>query len=900
MQTARPWVIVVDEKSLGFIISGFFMSISFSCSGCGTRYSVKDDFAGKKTRCKKCSSTISIPESDGLADLAALDAPSIAPPPVPSQSVYKAPVTTYQPNVYQPSQPAAAKSGGGGLGTLSIPDGLNTKVALLLLLALAAATIYVYYSLGSFLNRVMVPEPLHGRVWFFIILVTLLSLGQHLLLIGMSAWLCVKAAASFAKSSTAEPSYVLATGAVACPAIAVTFAVGGLIGSAASGSRSGAMDSVVLLVIGTLVGLVLAAVLIQALLQLDWKTTLIAWAILIFAMPVTLFLVGRYVTPHAVMLAQSMAGFDRASVEQWVRDNPEELRSWRAEKEAEARAKQQEAQAAAEATRKQQQQAEEAERQADPLYGKTVQIDADLKRLSAGMHNAFREEVEPVATKLLAEVAAMKPLQPSKLWDALDAEAKKLAAEAASKPKRELPQWIFAEPDVPQTKVVPFADSELSASYNAFGWSVRVPKAFKIDLDGFDKRDAELRFKNKPDRGDAIVISRIRNVNPEQKQVYFYTESRFRALAEQQSILAFNKPQPRPTALRLGDLVFFEVPVKVNNGWTETNAYYIRDAKGWLRIVLEPDTFTRDASTLPAVVNLLPSMSQAGGDAIDPYAPEEIAQRVEEDARRSIAILKQQGEATLPVLRQIYATSTGGGKTFARDAIREITGEDPSGPTEGGQPPATPGLPAKPVSITDALAKVDAAAHVFAKRDAIRGLASATFDESMRDKVAQRLEQMMLAEDGYQYGEELAAAMQVWNRPQTATVLMPLITNERVHVWLRKPVIKAMAATKEKKAVLPVLRWIIKEPETVVVAAIGMGEAVEDETIKLLSERDANVRKNAARILMQVGTRKSMGPLLRAAKDARDPSAAALAQSAYDQVKDRVAATTTATTKPAN
>jgi len=34
------------------------MAITFACSACGAKYSVKDEFAGKKTRCKKCNARV--------------------------------------------------------------------------------------------------------------------------------------------------------------------------------------------------------------------------------------------------------------------------------------------------------------------------------------------------------------------------------------------------------------------------------------------------------------------------------------------------------------------------------------------------------------------------------------------------------------------------------------------------------------------------------------------------------------------------------------------------------------------------------------------------------------------------------------------------------------------------
>src|SRR5204863_7496498 len=110
-----------------------------------------------------------------------------------------------------------------------------------------------------------------------------------------------------------------------------------------------------------------------------------------------------------------------------------------------------------------------------------------------------------------------------------------------------------------------------------------------------------------------------------------------------------------------------------------------------------------------------------------------------------------------------------------------------------------------------------------------------------------------------------------------------------------------LPATKDKRAIFPIVRWIIKEPEAVVKALITIGPVAEEEVNKLLKERDANVRKNAARILEEIGGQKSLLNLQRASTDPRDVAAAEAAKRALDAVRERLksqpkppAATTTA------
>src|SRR6516162_2581322 len=51
------------------------MPIAFQCK-CGTSYSLPDQFAGKKTKCRKCGADLAIPLAPASDDLSALTAPA--------------------------------------------------------------------------------------------------------------------------------------------------------------------------------------------------------------------------------------------------------------------------------------------------------------------------------------------------------------------------------------------------------------------------------------------------------------------------------------------------------------------------------------------------------------------------------------------------------------------------------------------------------------------------------------------------------------------------------------------------------------------------------------------------------------------------------------------------------
>jgi hypothetical protein len=68
---------------------GIEMSIEFSCSACGQQYRVKDEFAGKSTKCVKCKSPVRVPDlrpaalkvsGSSTSGTSAAAPPAIAPP----------------------------------------------------------------------------------------------------------------------------------------------------------------------------------------------------------------------------------------------------------------------------------------------------------------------------------------------------------------------------------------------------------------------------------------------------------------------------------------------------------------------------------------------------------------------------------------------------------------------------------------------------------------------------------------------------------------------------------------------------------------------------------------------------------------------------------------------------
>ena len=205
--------------------------------------------------------------------------------------------------------------------------------------------------------------------------------------------------------------------------------------------------------------------------------------------------------------------------------------------------------------------------------------------------------------------------------------------------------------------------------------------------------------------------------------------------------------------------------------------------------------------------------------------------------------------------------------------------------------------PDKPIDVEAAIKTVTGGGGHFEVRAALESLAKVEPIEAQRDVVAEVLEQLVVQDSSH--ADAAANALANWHRPRTVLALMPLLAEDVWPHWKADKAIKVLGKTRDKRAVFPIIRWIVKKPDLVVAAMKDMGPVAEDEVIKLLREKDAAVRSNAARILQDIGTAKCLPELRRASKDPRDRAAATIAELALDVVNERVKQARAATTAPA-
>jgi predicted Zn finger-like uncharacterized protein len=99
------------------------MPISVSCGECGTSYTVKDEAAGRKFKCRECSAVIEVPAGLGVAPQPAADRAPVVPVPPRDEAAPRELSSTAPPR--RRRTPDAPSSGSSALGKASLIIGVS-------------------------------------------------------------------------------------------------------------------------------------------------------------------------------------------------------------------------------------------------------------------------------------------------------------------------------------------------------------------------------------------------------------------------------------------------------------------------------------------------------------------------------------------------------------------------------------------------------------------------------------------------------------------------------------------------------------------------------------------------------------------------------------------------------
>jgi serine/threonine protein kinase len=128
-------------------------------------------------------------------------------------------------------------------------------------------------------------------------------------------------------------------------------------------------------------------------------------------------------------------------------------------------------------------------------------------------------------------------------------------------------------------------------------------------------------------------------------------------------------------------------------------------------------------------------------------------------------------------------------------------------------------------------------------------------------------------------------ALAAWSGPDAVPTLSTVLRDDEDH-WVREAAIKALGQIKDPRAAEALIATMPKHRRDVTEALKQIGPPAEDTVIALLKHEDGWVRRDAAEILADIGTIKSLRPLASAQSD-KDGLVRMAASRATNAIKER-------------
>jgi HEAT repeat protein len=525
----------------------------------------------------------------------------------------------------------------------------------------------------------------------------------------------------------------------------------------------------------------------------------------------------------------------------------------------------------------------------------TTKLDSLQRQVDAmnneSLNRTTREQAQSRITTLRDQLNNLQEAKGNTdQWRNVSAALDSLAEKVASLPSEKPDETIYRPMSAASTwSAAPGApDQEVSVA----AINLVPPADSKLDLKSTETSNDGLTWILK-NRWSKMSVKVIDAPDTRQQRPWIVPSWVAQRASQSQKLLIIDSDQTNHQVGTIGGMTF--VRVESGQGSQQKVTYAGLVGGKWVVATLQPGSETDTLVAMESAVKTI-RKRDPGEARSDPFDPQRLVPRLADDPQQAAALLKRSGgdleelllpaveskdarlsaeaakllagvatEKSLPALRKLMSSSDREVAAAARASLQRLR-------------------PQEFDSI--AMAVLDLSSdNTFKKRDAMKSLAAATPD-AKRPEVTRAIEAVVL-DSAFFANEESITALGKWANSETVVKLLPWL-DEKAGFHERRVAMQVLGATKDKRAVLPIVRWIIKEPENVVKALSAMGPVAEDEVVKLLRERDNTVRKNAARILQEIGTQKSVAALQRASTDPRDATAAQAAQIALEMVKERV------------
>jgi hypothetical protein len=902
------------------------MAISFNCRGCGASYSVKDEYAGKKTKCKKCGESISIPApSAGDLDppeLGFLDtepsrhaAPETAPLYASASNGSSAPARmpmrneaeyashgapSVAPTVYRgpaPAQVAAGKASTRGPMRRNTAgnDGISLLVIAMFLLALIVQAIssIVQFPGEPPAGRTFDPDYLAaldqvGKPFAYVMLTPFALLIASFLVLGPAVMLAWFISSKIFRSEMPEGVYMRSVGLAVFPlalmsvcqvthidetgslllilfisSIPLAFAMIMLI----HGERPGAAATITAFSCLFYIPAAIGAVLVAGLIVMGPKAT--------------------YDKKISAIMTKKRDARDQQARDQQRAARDEEMKKYMADRGISTTPRTPGSPSGSSGGGNQQISAAQSE------YDQKLRLieieairgamEGNINRYQqGGPREAFTSDIEQIRRGY----AEYEPrLGGASEWNAIREMMAKIEAMYAGFQSQEVDAEVF-EPlksTTPWDALPQLVEGFTPEMTVLKGFNLRMPKDARMDLSGDPTTSPTWKS---PDGAVAFKMHFEERTDPKQFRPWVVVPT-LSLIAREKGVAHIISDGHKSDVGVINKMPFIRGQRMPSEGVPICTATYMTlIGDRWLvaeirSAAFEPNWFGQFDTALRTLRPLKEGEAQT-----DPFAPALVINRLGDATDRASELIRKAGPAAEDVVLAVASDAANPNRAAAVAILKDV-----------GSAKCVPllwQLSASPDAATykaarAALVKLDPTkanlvdfcvadlklppdqATPNRKKDALLALAECKADER-RAMVAPVLEQVLLDPAQRDIANETGKALFIWNRKETLDALLPALADQASE---QNPALDAMllaaSGTGDKRAALPIIRWALKRPQAVSDACVVLGAPAEDELIKLLSG-DANAKSAACDILQRMGTDRSVYMLdkVSRAKDSSD------------------------------
>ena len=850
------------------------MAFSVECSGCGKRYKIDDRAAGKRVRCKNCGATIEVPlpmpapqggDDDPFEALVAMEqnaAPlgGASPPPLPLPPAARP--ASSRPHYAAMPAPRRARKFGRRTGSQVIgTDSVTPWLIIGYIVTQLGAAIYSSVKVGEVAGD-------HSRLITAVWAGALINLVLFFAILGPAIYLGVFIMSRIFDAPMVELPYFRGCGVAAVPTLMVVLALllpRNLI--------------LILLVVLAIVPVMFFA--LRFVFDLDWVGALVSFA---FA---GLFYLVLQIVSLSILAQSQKSIFNPGS--------PSQIASAGGGGSSSFAGPSNQAGNYEPPSRE--------ELNAHRLQSLSDRINELAVHGGDRSRESLLESYQSLAKQLDGMRAEMGQ-DPAYASAASSLKTLKTAIDAA--PSEHPGPELAQPPPATETWGPGSLDTELLPEVAYRDYAIRPLRTAILNLENAENDPRGIVwYASRRGFGPKLTISSMPNKDPGQKRVWPVTRQFQRNFAELSAIHWVDAINANVTYGKINNLAFTRI--ESTGPFGPMTKYVGLDGNNWLTI--EISDYGNDSQVqqlLDASARTIRKPSPAEPRK-SPYAPDAMVARLADDPDHASLILHRMGASAevalagglgaseVRVQRECAKILADVATAQSIPALKQATASHDNEIVESARSALHRLDPAHFNPVTDALADLDGTGRFINKDAVLARLAAMTPDDANRPAVVAKAKEMLAGRDSFFVADAAARVLMTWvNDTKIVPELLPLL-DQQGDGTRRRAAMRVLAKLKDKRAVIPILRWLLLDTDPTIESLTQMGPIAEADVAVHLRDKDPAARRNAAIVLRSIGTPRSYDLLNRAAHDQRDLSAREAAQSALDAIKERTTTASTAT-----